>query len=142
MSEEIKSKSFKNVEDIVAWQKATKLVLEVYKLTNKGDLARDFSLRDQVRRSAISVPSNIAEGFGRGGSREFNNFLSISKGSLYKLKTQLFIASELNYFEKNQLMDLNANMDELARIITGLMNYLQNTEIKGSKFKVTAQKNY
>ena len=68
-------------EDIEAWQQARQLTKEAYKMTSAGDCARDFGLRDQLRRSAVSIMSNIAEGFERGGNKEFIQFLSLAKGS-------------------------------------------------------------
>ena len=94
MSEE-KNKGFTKLEELVAWQKAKNLAIDIYKITNEPLFSKDFGLKDQIRRAAVSVPSNIAEGYGRGGTNEFKNFLSIAKGSLYEVKTQLIIAYEL-----------------------------------------------
>ncbi len=74
-------------EDLEGWKKGLTLAGQVYKLTSVGEFARDFGLRDQVRRAAVSIPSNIAEGFERGGDREFRQFLSHAKGSTGELKT-------------------------------------------------------
>ena len=87
------------IEDILVWQKAKSLTVEIYNASNHGNFARDFGLRDQIIRAAVSIPSNIAEGFGRGGNKEFLQFLSIAKGSLYELKTQLIIANEIRYLD-------------------------------------------
>jgi len=76
-------------EDIEAWQKARRLVSEVYKTSTSGSFARDFSFRDQIRRAAVSIMSNIAEGFGRSGNREFIQFLSVAKGSTSEVQSQL-----------------------------------------------------
>ena len=84
-------------EDIKAWQEARKMVVSVYALTYKGELAKDYALRDQMRRAAISVPSNIAEGFERGGNKEFCQFLSHAKGSSGELRSQLYNALDLGY---------------------------------------------
>ena len=74
MNEE-KNKGFTKIEDMLAWQKAKALTIEIYKITNEPLFSKDFGLKDQIRRAAVSVPSNIAEGFGRGGTNEFKNFL-------------------------------------------------------------------
>ena len=75
--------------DLVAWQRARELAVEVYRAAGRGELARDFGLRDQMQRSAVSIPSNIAEGFERETAAEFHRFLSTAKGSCAELRTQL-----------------------------------------------------
>ena len=133
MTEE-KNKGFTKIEDMIAWQKAKMLTIEIYKLTNEPLFSKDFGLKDQIRRAAVSVPSNIAEGFGRGGTNEFRNFLSISKGSLYEVKTQLIIAFELGFVDESVKNKLILDIEETTGMIAGLIKYLKNTEIKGSKY--------
>jgi four helix bundle protein len=133
MNEE-KNKGFTKIEDMLAWQKAKALTIEIYKITNEPLFSKDFGLKDQIRRAAVSVASNIAEGFGRGGTNEFKNFLSISKGSLYEVKTQLIIAYELGLVEEKLKEQLIINIEEVTGMIAGLIKYLKNTEIKGSKY--------
>jgi len=133
MNEE-KNKGFTKIEDMLAWQKAKVLTIEIYKITNEPLFSKDFGLKDQIRRAAVSVPSNIAEGFGRGGTNEFKNFLSIAKGSLYEVKTQLIIAYELGLVEEKLKEQLILNIEEVTGMIAGLIKYLKNTEIKGSKY--------
>jgi four helix bundle protein len=133
MNEE-KNKGFTKIEDMIAWQRAKALTIEIYKLTNEPLFSKDFGLKDQIRRAAVSVPSNIAEGFGRGGTNEFINFLSIAKGSLYEVKTQLIIAQELNLVDIQNKDKLILHIEELTGLIAGLIKYLKNTEIKGSKY--------
>ena len=123
------------LEDLIVWQKSRELVREIYTLTNKGDFSKDYSLKDQIRRASVSVASNIAEGFGRGGNKEFIQFLSISKGSLYELRTQLYIAIDLEYISETEFSTLNSLIDEVGKLINGFINYLQKSELKGSKFK-------
>jgi four helix bundle protein len=137
MNEE-KNKGFTKIEDMLAWQKAKALTIEIYKITNEPLFSKDFGLKDQIRRAAVSVPSNIAEGFGRGGTNEFKNFLSISKGSLYEVKTQLIIAYELGLVEEKLKEQLILNIEEVTGMIAGLIKYLKNTEIKGSKYSSEA----
>lgn len=79
-------------EDIEAWKKARELTKRIYEITDRGNLARDFGLKDQIKRSSISIMSNIAEGFERDGDNEFRQFLSIAKGSVGELKAQLYVA--------------------------------------------------
>lgn len=133
MNEE-KNKGFTKIEDMLAWQKAKALTIEIYKITNEPLFSKDFGLKDQIRRAAVSVPSNIAEGFGRGGTNEFKNFLWISKGSLYEVKTQLILAYELGLVEEKLKEQLIINIEEVTGMIAGLIKYLKNTEIKGSKY--------
>lgn len=123
------------IEDIIVWQKAKSLTINIYKASNHGSFAKDFGLRDQIRRAAISIPSNIAEGFGRGGNREFLRFLSISKGSLFELKTQLIIANEIGYLEDEIFTKISNEIDEVGKMLTSFMNYLSNADIKGIKYK-------
>ena len=131
---EDKNKGFTKIEDMLAWQKAKALTIEIYKITNEPLFSKDFGLKDQIRRAAVSVPSNIAEGFGRGGTNEFKNFLSIAKGSLYEVKTQLIISFELGLVEEKLKEQLIINIEEVTGMIAGLIKYLKNTEIKGSKY--------
>ena len=137
MSEE-KNKGFTKLEDIITWQKSKTLAIDIYKITYEPLFSKDFGLKDQIRRAAVSVPSNIAEGFGRGGTNEFKNFLSISKGSLYEVKTQLIIAYELGLVEEKLKEQLILNIEEVTGMIAGLIKYLKNTEIKGSKYSSEA----
>jgi len=134
MMTEEKNKGFIKIEDMIAWQKAKMLTIEIYKLTNEPLFSKDFGLKDQIRRAAVSVPSNIAEGFGRGGTNEFRNFLSISKGSLYEVKTQIIIAFELGFVDESVKNKLVLDIEETTGMIAGLIKYLKNTEIKGSKY--------
>ena len=76
-------------EDIDAWKQARELVQDIYEISNKGEFANDWSLKDQIRRAAISVMSNIAEGYGRSSDKEFYRFLSIALGSITEVKSQL-----------------------------------------------------
>ena len=123
------------LEDIIAWQRARELTAKIYKFTSNGAFARDFGLRDQVRKASVSVASNIAEGFGRGGNKEFIQFLSTAKGSLYELRTQLYIANDLKYITEEDFRILNTDIDDTARLISGFINYLKTTEMRGNKFK-------
>lgn len=87
-------------EDIKAWQIARELVREIYRITNKDEFAKDFGLKDQIRRAAVSIMSNISEGFERGSDKEFNQFLNYARGSSAEVKSQLYIASDLGYILK------------------------------------------
>ncbi|PSQ92571.1 MAG: four helix bundle protein, partial [Bacteroidetes bacterium SW_4_67_19] len=83
--------TFHRFEDIESWQKARRLARRIYELTGNGDFARDFGLRDQIRRAAVSIMSNIAEGFERGSRREFARFLDIAKASAGEVRSPLYV---------------------------------------------------
>jgi four helix bundle protein len=87
----------KKFEDIQSWKKARDLTKEIYRATLTGSFAKDFGLRDQMRRASVSILSNITEGFERGGDREFLHFLAIAKGSAGELRAQLYVAFDQNY---------------------------------------------
>lgn len=127
--------TFANFESIEAWAKARELTKEIYAISATGSFSRDFALRDQIRRASISVMSNIAEGFERGGTREFNQFLSIAKGSVGEVKSQVFVAMDQHYIDSEQAERLLGQATEIGRMIGGLMKYLSKTPIKGSKYK-------
>lgn len=122
------------LDDLVMWQKAIQLAVSIFKIDN-ALLIKDFGFRDQIRKSAVSVSSNIAEGFGRGGNAEFIQFLSVAKGSLYELKTQLIIALEIAYITKTQFDELNEAIEDILKLTAGMMNYLKTTDYKGHKKK-------
>ena len=122
-------------EDIEAWQKARDLTRQVYAVSNDGAFSRDFGLRDQIRRAAVSIMSNIAEGFGRGGNKEFMQFLSTAKGSASEVQSQLYVALDANYINYEQFQMLYSDTETVARLIGGLLRYLQNNDFKGAKYK-------
>ncbi len=122
-------------EDIDAWQKARELTKVIYALTNDGQFARDFGLRDQIRRASVSIMSNIAEGFGRGGNKEFIQFLSTAKGSASEVQAQLYVALDAGHINEKQFQKLYSGTEETARLIGGLLRYLRNNDFKGAKYK-------
>jgi four helix bundle protein len=107
-------------EDLIAWQKARKLVRDIYTVTRRRPFSTDFSFRDQMRRAAVSIPSNIAEGFERARRAEFHQFLSVAKGSCAELRTQLYIAFDVEYISERALQVLLERAEEVARVIGGL----------------------
>jgi len=106
---------------LVAWQKAMQLVAEIYKATEAFPRHELYGLTNQLRRSAVSVPSNIAEGQARFSSKEFHHFLSHARGSLVEIETQILIAQELRYVPSNQANSLLRRTAELGRILNGLI---------------------
>jgi len=121
-------------EDIEAWQKARELTRDIYRITNQGSFARDFGLRDQIRRAAVSTMSNIAEGFGRGGNREFIQFLSTAKGSASEVQAQLYVALDAEYITTEQFRQLYDLAQSSGKLIGGFIRYLQKSDHKGVKF--------
>jgi len=111
-------------EDMDAWKKARELTKSVYHITSVGEFARDFGLRDQVRRAAVSVMSNIAEGFERSGDREFLHFLSLAKGSCGEIRAQFYVALDQAYINNAQFQELIEKAIEISRLLAGLMKYL------------------
>ena len=124
----------KKFEDLESWKKARELTNTVYEATGTGRFARDFGLKDQIRRASISILSNIAEGFER-GDREFLQFLAVAKGSCGEVRAQLYIAVDQGYLSQDLFEKLSNNADEIGRLISGLMKYLSNSELKGSKYR-------
>lgn len=112
-------------EDIVAWQRARVLVKEVYLVSNSGLFAKDFGLRDQIRRAAVSIMLNIAEGFARKTDREFAQFLVIAHGSTAEVQAALYVALDQGYLNETQFKDLYGLADETSKMITKLTNYLR-----------------
>lgn len=111
-------------EDIKAWQKAREVVLETYRLCRNGELAKDFGLKDQIRRSSVSIQSNIAEGFGREGNKEFVYFLRIAKGSSCEFRSRLYNLLDLAYIGQEEFDKLARLAYDAERRIGGLINYL------------------
>ena len=122
-------------EDIEAWKLARQVTRSIYEITSIGDFAKDYALCNQIRRAAISIPSNIAEGFERSGNKEFLNFLSIAKGSCGEVRAQLYIALDQQYLDELKFGEISRKLLETSSVIAGFMRYLQQTELRGNKFK-------
>lgn len=112
-------------EDLIAWQKARKLATEIYQASSVGDFSKDFGLRDQIRRAAVSVMSNVAEGFDRGSRAEFHQFLVIAKASCAEVRSQLYVAQDVSYITTENFARLNGQTEELSKIIGGLRASVQ-----------------
>lgn len=122
-------------EDIGAWQRARDLTREVYRLSNRGSFAKDFALRDQLRRAAVSIMANIAEGYERGGDREFQQFLSTAKASAAEVRSHLYVALDPQFLTEAEFIDLKSNTEQIARMISNFIRYLKQSKLRGSKFK-------
>jgi four helix bundle protein len=122
-------------EDILAWQKARELTREVYAHSKTGAFAKDFGLRDQIQRASVSIMGNVAEGYDRGGDKEFIQFLSVSKGSCGEVKSHLYVALDQQYINPTQFNQLYNSADEVGRLLAGFMAYLKQSDLRGRKFK-------
>lgn len=115
----------KSYRDLIAWQKTFVLGLSVYKATQKFPDREKYGITSQLCRSAISVASNIAEGYGRGSSQDYIRFLRIARGSLYEMDTQLLFALKLGYLTPDQHETLQSETDECGRILAGRIRSLE-----------------
>jgi four helix bundle protein len=127
--------TFKTFVEIDAWQTARELTGFVYVATRSGAFSKDFALRDQVRRASISIMANIAEGFGRSGSGEFIQFLAVAKGSACEVISHVYVALDQGYLNRQEFEHLNALAEKTVNLIGGLMKYMQQSAIKGAKYK-------
>lgn len=120
-------------EDLDCWKMARTLCQLVYEVTGQGGFAKDFSLKDQINRSSGSTMDNIAEGFERGGNKEFIQFLFISKASCAEVKSQLYRAHDRGYISKAKLEEIYTVANDTASRIQGLISYLHQSSSKGFK---------
>jgi len=125
--------------ELRAWKQAVDLVLEVYSTTQQFPKTELYALTNQIRRSAVSVPSNIAEGKGRSSDREFALFLSHARGSLLELETQLLIASKLGYTGKEQSESLGTRTEQLAKTLNALLNVVKEKKGKPTRTREESQ---
>ncbi len=122
-------------EDLEIWRKSRFLAKEIYTLTNEGPLCKNFRLRDQMGGSCGSVMDNIAKGFERGSKLEFINSLTIAKGETGELKSQLYRCTDAGYISETKFKELYSACDELTKMITSFIAYLNKLDFKGQKFK-------
>ena len=118
-------------EDLVAWQKARVLTSSIYEVTRIGAFARDYGLAGQIQRAAVSVMSNVAEGFERGRRAEFLQFLSIAKSSCGEVRSQLYVALDVGYLDQATFDLLYARADEVTRILGGLRSSVERQQRPG-----------
>ena len=112
-------------EDMKVWQDSRSLVNRIYQGTNTADFSKDYGLKDQIRRAAVSTLSNIAEGYEREGQREFLRFLHIAKGSCGEVRAQLYVARDLGYIQSEEFMALHKASSEISRQLAGLIRYFK-----------------
>src|SRR5688572_18943544 len=127
--------TFKTFEDIEAWQRSRALTRSIYNVTSQGTFARDFGLRNQIRKASVSIMSNIAEGFERSGTREFIQFLATAKGSAGEVRAQLYVALDQGYVEQAIFDDVSQSIIKISMMLSGLITYLSRTDFKGTKYK-------
>ena len=128
--------TIKRFTEIVAWQKGRELVNEVYRLTRAGTFSKDWGLKDdQIQRAAVSICSNIAEGFERSGNKEFSNFLWIAKGSTGEVASQLYHAKDNGYIDDETFNDLQERLKLISAMLYNLIVSIKSSTHKGQRYK-------
>ncbi|RJP47575.1 MAG: four helix bundle protein [Armatimonadetes bacterium] len=121
----------KSYKELIVWQKAIQLVKEIFILTGNFPASELYGLVSQMRRSAISVPSNIAEGYGRRSSKEYIHFCSIAYGSALELETQMIIAKELGFAKEQDFLKANQLLEEVLRMLNTMTSKLKKLDANG-----------
>lgn len=119
--------TYKSFVELPIWQKAHSIALEIYKLSVNSELNKDYGLKDQMRRSAVSISSNIAEGHDRSSKKEYCYFLHVAKGSSAELRSQLHLAKDLNYLDTTTFEKLNEEVESINKMLGGFVKYLKNS---------------
>lgn len=120
-------------EDLEIWKESTDIAVEIYRISSSGNFGKDFGLRDQIRRAAVSISSNIAEGFEMSNNNELIRYLAIAKGSTGEVRSQLFISFRLGYINQKEFEALNERLVVLSSKISGFIKYLV-TKRKNKEF--------
>jgi four helix bundle protein len=120
-------------EDLIAWQKARELTRAIYEATRQGAFAKDYGLSGQIQRATVSIMSNIAEGFERGGRGEFHQFLSTAKASCAEVRSQLYVALDVGHIDQSMFERLMQQAEEVARIVGGLRASVQKQKEVGGR---------
>jgi len=116
--------TFKRFEDIKAWQKAREVTRQIYQISSDEKFFRDYGLRDQIRRSVVSIMANIAEGYGRKTNKDFANFLVIAHASTAETQSHLYIALDLNYISQEQFNEIYGELNETSKMTMALCTHL------------------
>ena len=127
--------TYKKFEDLPIWQDARVFAKQVFEASKTGEFSKEFRLCSQIRASSGSIMDNIAEGFERDGNGEFKQYLYIAKGSCGETRSQLYRAFDYGYLEEDLFEKLKFQSEEISKSISSFIDYLQNTEIKGLKYK-------
>lgn len=120
-------------EELEVWQEARTLASEVYRATERGGFGRDFGMRDQIRRAAVSVMSNIAEGFERRSDRDFARFLRFAQGSAGEMRSVLYVAHDVGHLDEQSFEELKQRSEQVSRRIARLAAYLRKSADKDKK---------
>jgi four helix bundle protein len=120
------SEMLKNYKELNVWQKSYKLCLHIYKVTKRFPKDEMYGLTSQIRRSAVSIPSNIAEGYGRKTTLEYVRFLYIAYGSVCELETQTMISGDLGYVRKESLQEIRQEIGDVERMLKAMIKSLEN----------------
>ncbi|MFE3871285.1 four helix bundle protein [Flavobacterium sp. ZS1P70] len=121
---------FKSFEEINSWQKSRLFNKRIYEITENTIFKKDFDLVRQIRRASISISSNIAEGFERNTDKEFVYFLYVSKASAAEIRSQLYLALDLNYISKIEFDELYLNVSDISKLLSGFIKYLNDSQKK------------
>ena len=129
----------KTFEELEIWKTARRLTQEVYRLSKSSQLSKDYGLRDQMRRASVSIMSNIAEGFERGGNQEFAQYLYVAKGSCGEVRSQLYVALDQKYVDQETTNDLLVVLRRLSVMIKHLIDHLKRSGMRGPKYGNSTQ---
>ena len=132
--------TFQTFEEIEGWQMARRLTFEIYGASKKSLFAKDFGLQKQIRDASVSIMANIAEGFERSGSGEFQQFLAIAKGSAGEVSSHLYVALDQGYINHEEFRRLEKVARDTARKIGRLMSYLRQSDLRGPKYKTSTRR--
>lgn len=127
-------------EDLEVWKAARELTNRIYKITKNAEFSKDYGLRDQIRRAAVSIMSNIAEGYERSGNQEFIQVLAIAKGSCGEVRCQLYVAGDQGYIPPDELKPLIEHCKKISIMLSNFMEHLKGSRFKGTKYKMPKQK--
>ena len=127
-------------EDLEVWKSARELSNRIYTITKNGEFSKDYGLRDQIRRAAVSIMSNIAEGYERSGNQELIQFLAIAKGSCGEVRCQLYLAGDQEYISPEESRSLIEHCKKTSIMINNFMEHLKGSRFKGTKYKMPKQK--
>ena len=121
MSNYIRTGTFEN---LLVWQRGQELFVDIHNRTMRGEIKRDFAFRNQLRRASLSIPANVAEGFGRYSHKEFMRFLAIANGSAYEVRSHILLAKKINYLDEAEAEEFIEKCLEISRLIAGLRKSL------------------
>ena len=127
--------TIKRFTEIAAWQRGRELVRRIYELTRQEPFSRDWGLKDQIQRAAVSICSNIAEGFERSGNKEFVNFLWIAKGSVGEVASQLYNAKDCGYVNEEVFADIQEDLKLISAMLYNLICSVRTSSLKGERYK-------